>query len=112
MKNWQVNILFLILLCESSFAQQTRNSRPNDPSVGQASTYQAPNGSLKIISWQTPKLQDVLGLGNRLFLCFNKAEYDLNKHFLPIYAERIALPFGASSANVQLFNEKYIPLSD
>jgi len=102
MKNWKVNILFFLLLSGSSFAQQNRN----------ASIYQARNGSFKKISWGTPKLYESPSLGNRIFLNFEKAEYDLNKHLLPIYTEHFALPFGASSANVQLFDEKYIPLSD
>src|ERR1035437_3124794 len=104
MKNWQVYILLFILLSGSSFAQQNRNS----------SIYKAPTrtGALKAISWEAPKLHEIPGHGNRLFLCFEKAEYDLSKHFLPFYAERIALPFGASSASAQISDEKYTPLSD
>src|ERR1035437_1779538 len=118
MKNWQANILFFILLSGSSFAQVNKNTSvhqtPVVPIAPSTSTvHTSPfSGSLKVISWGTPKLSEAPGRGKRLFLCFNKADYDLNKHLLPIYADRIALPFGTTSASAQISDEKYVSLSD
>ena len=116
MKNWQTNILFFILLSGNSFAQVNKKTSvhqtPAVPIVSATSTvHSLPSGSI-VISWKTLKQSEAPGIGKHLFLSFNKAGYNLNEHLLPIYSDRVALPFGATSASVELLDEKYIPLTD
>ncbi len=116
MKNWQANILFFILLSGNSFAQVNKKTSvhqtPAVPIVPTASTVHSLPPRSIVISWKTLKQSEAPGIGKRLFLSFNKAGYNLSKHLLPIYSDRVALPFGATAANVELLDEKYIPLTD
>ncbi|MBI4947733.1 MAG: type IX secretion system sortase PorU [Bacteroidetes bacterium] len=100
MKNWPVIVFVFFLFFGSLLAQENR------------STYRGGIESARSVLWETPQVNEISGLGKHLFIYFDKAEYDLNKHLLPIYTERIALPFGTSSASARVFDEQYTPLSD
>jgi len=66
----------------------------------------------KLIFWETPETFDMPGIGSKKFLKFNYAQYDIQNHLLPIYAEKISVPEGIMDAEIKIENVMYEPLSE
>lgn len=99
MKNIFLFIAFLLLLPYSVLSQQLR-----------VSSFEQPSGD-KQIKWESPELFEVPGIGNKVFLKFDYAKYDIQNHFLPIYSEKIPVPERTVNAEVKILNTSYEPLS-
>ncbi|MFH1004592.1 MAG: type IX secretion system sortase PorU [Bacteroidota bacterium] len=94
-------IVYLFVCLEYlSFAQVERKYIPSS------------SNNEKTIQWQVPQKMFVEGIGTLDFIFFDKANFDIVNHYLPIYFETIKLPLSASSAEIKIINPVFESLSE
>lgn len=99
MKKILISAILPVFLTEIGFSQNRASTLNEGPSAE------------KKISWQAAIVQDLPGMGKYSLLNFEKAVYDLEKHFFPVFSERYSLPAGSSEVNAKIYNETYAPLT-
>ena len=100
MKKLTLIISYLAAFSSSSYSQiESINSQSQSPSD-------------KKILWQKTQVEDLPILGKKTLLVFKNAQYDFSTNLFPFYSERIAMPFGAYSADVKITEPVFEPLSE
>lgn len=65
----------------------------------------------KTLNWKTPLVEKQSGLSSINVLHFESAYYNFSQHYLPIYAERLALPANTTGSEVYLENVVFLPVT-
>jgi hypothetical protein len=100
MKKRLIVLVFPLFEVVCGFSQHLRAIQSSEPVANRK------------IEWGKIAEQDIPGIGKRSVLTFHNSTYDLTKHLFPIYSERIKMPPGTSSAEVTIYNETFLALSD
>lgn len=106
MKKNVIIVVFAVFSLTNSFAQ------PRVSYFAQNKQYLQTPPEFQKILWQPVAEQELPGIGKRSLMVFENAQYDVRRHLLPIYVERIKLPKGTAKASAQIVQATYAPLNE